>query len=143
MTERIKYLNILVLLAFLVGQVQYAYASFFCTMKDAPVSVSSMIMNTDEEDSQPCGECSCRVHAGPGQQVVEANCMLMHIIEKTTIDNFRVSDRSVSTVSRAWTLCGNQLPAGNRKLFTKSYQGFNPTNSPPLDLPTFNSTLRI
>lgn len=131
MTERIKYLSFLVLLTFLVGQVQYAYASYFCTMMDAPVSSPTMTMSMDDQFAQ----------RESGRQTVQASCMQMQLTEKKVVDNFTNTDKSISHFVGVVAVLHSQNEIG--QLSNYNFVQFSRTDSPPLDIPTFNSNLRI
>ncbi len=141
MIERIKYLNILVLLTFLVGQVQYAYASYLCTMKNAPVRSSSMPMAMDEANSQACDECSTFIQPESGQQIVQSNCVLVHLTDKSTLDNFTSLNKAIPHVVGIIAIVNQQSITNHQLSARPSIMRMG--DSPPLDLPTFNSSLRI
>lgn len=144
MNGKLKYLNLLVLLTFLVGQVQYAYASYFCTMKNAPVSSSSMLMSMDDCNDMACNGSGTFAQPEQVGQTVHGDCMQMRLSEKSTVDNFTSADKSISHFIGIVAFLSVHNGAGNdTQTLAISHQLFNQTNSPPLDLPTLNSNLRI
>ncbi len=141
MNERIKYLNILVLLIFLVGQVQYAYASYFCTMKNAETSSPTMTMSTDDESTVQFTERNGFAQPVSSQQIVQASCMQVQLTEKKVVDNFTNTDKSFSHFVGIVAVLQSQDEIS--QLSNNNFVQFSRTDSPPLDITTFNSNLRI
>lgn len=140
MKDKAKYLNLFVLLTFLVGQVQFAYASYLCTMKHAPVKSPVMAMAAPSDETQDvCTQCSGVIPPQNGQQLVEGNCIKIVTAEKSVISSFTDSVKLLSHFVTSF----NFVPASSSHLSTISYQLIRHSNSPPLDLPTLNSNLRI
>ncbi len=87
--DRMKYLNLLVLVAFAVGQVQYGYVSYFCTMEQKAVQRPTMSMTSPNvSDNDMCDECQGIIPSQHGQQLLESSCMKVVSMEKRTVDNF-------------------------------------------------------
>lgn len=143
MKERIKYLNVFVLLAFMVGQVQYAYSSYFCTMKNAGVSAATANMKMDAPKENSCDECAVTVQrVSPTAQSLKSNCMERRVEQKMVVDNFTGSQEMVHHfVGNLFTF--DNLAKIDNRLFTLHHSLFTSTDPPPLDLPTVNSNLRI
>jgi hypothetical protein len=143
MIGKLKYLNLLVLLTFLVGQVQYVYGFYFCTMDKATVSASNAEMKTDNCTEDACGECSAKVQSvSSASQELKSDCMQLHVEKKSVVDNF-TSSQKLSPHFIQFTLIGNQAESVSNQLFTLHHSLFTSTDPPPLDLPTVNSNLRI
>jgi len=139
---RTKYLNALVLLTFLVGQVQYAYSSYFCSMKQTPVKSPIMAMNSLTDNSNGiCRECQSVIPSRLGQLMIGSNCIKVIKAEKSVVSNFTQWAKFNSRVDLAFDL----MPAfSNRQSSGASgYKLFTPANSPPIDLPILNNNLRI
>jgi len=143
MNEKIKYLNIFVLLTFLVGQVQYVYSIYFCTMEHKTVQRPTMETScSTDNDGDLCEACQGVIPQQHGQQIIETNCIKVISVEKSMVDNFTSLQKYVQHfVSIAFI--GNQLDALTSQLSTINYEPLPLTDSPPLDLPTLNSNLRI
>jgi hypothetical protein len=146
MKEKIKYLNIVVLLTFLAGQVQYAYTSYFCTMKQVKVSTPSTLACSSmaKEDPGVCVECSVDVKTASQQhvaQLVNRNCIKVITAEKSVISNFTEWAKTADHFTNLFYF----LPEENdlRESFAGQMLALSRINSPPLDLPTLNSNLRI
>ena len=143
MIGKLKYLNLLVLLTFLVGQVQYAYSSYFCTMKNAGVSAAAAVMKMDGSKENSCDECTATVqHVSLTAQSLKSNCMERRVEQKMVVDNFTGSQQTVEHFVGTFFIAANPTTIGNQ-LFTVHSSLFTSTDSPPLDLPTLNSNLRI
>ena len=141
MNERTKYLSFLVLLTFLIGQVQYAYASYFCTMKNAPVSSPAMTMSMDDQSPTHCTECDAFEQPVSGQQILQMNCIQTQLTQKKVVDNFTNTDKSISHFVGIVAVLQSQDEIN--QLSNDNFVRFSRTDSPPLDIPTFNSNLRI
>jgi hypothetical protein len=143
MIGKLKYLNLLVLLTFLVGQVQYAYSSYFCTMKNAGISAAAADMKMDVPKENSCDECAVMPQSVPPTgQSLKSNCMERRVEQKMVVDNFTGSQEVVHHfVGNLFTF--DNLATIDNRLFTLRHSLFTSTDSPPLDLPTVNSNLRI
>ena len=142
MNDKVKYLNLFVLLTFMVGQVQFAYASYFCTMKQAPVKSPVMAMTSPgNETDDVCTQCSGVIPPQNGLQLVEGNCIKVVTAEKSVLGSFTVSikllNHFVTVLGFIPTFSVQQSPIINR------LSAVSESDSPPLDLPTLNSNLRI
>ena len=140
--DKVKYLNLFVLLTFLVGQVQFAYASYFCTMKQAPVKSPVMAMiSPGNETEDVCAQCSGVILPQHGPQLVEGNCIKVVTAEKSVVSSFTDSVKLLSHIVIVFgsiaAISGQHLAISNR------LSAINNADSPPLDLPTLNSNLRI
>jgi hypothetical protein len=138
--DKIKYLNLFVLLTFLVGQVQYAYASYFCTMKQSPVESPVMMMaSTSNQTADVCTQCSGVIPPQNGPQLIGGNCIKIVTSEKSVVSSFTDSVKLLSHFVTAFSF----VPVSSYQPSAVSYQLFRHSDSPPLDLPTLNSNLRI
>ncbi|HUI28765.1 MAG TPA: hypothetical protein VLX91_01020 [Candidatus Acidoferrales bacterium] len=140
MPERLKYLNIIVLLTFLVGQVQYAYAWYFCTMNRAPVSSTSNVMMMDNSNENSCAECG--VQQVSAEQSLKSNCMQARLQEKSVVDSFTSSQKLVQHFAQSIML-GHVSESFGNQLFPFNHKPFTSTDPPPLDIPTSSGNLRI
>lgn len=142
MNERMKYLNLFVLLAFTAGQVQYAYTSYFCTMEHKSVQRPTMTnASVTDNDGDACEECQGVIPQAHGQQLIESNCIKVIFSEKSTIDSFAEWGKIHSHFEIALGLI--QTNVYTKAVSHQSFSVTSSTNSPPLDLPTLNSNLRI
>ena len=133
-------MNLLVLSTFMVGQVQFAYASYFCTMKQAAVKSPVMEMTSQISDAaEVCTQCSGVIPPQHGSQLVEGNCIKIVSTEKSVVSSFT---DSVKLLSHFVTVI-SFIPALNYHPSAIGHQLISPSSSPPLDLPTLNSNLRI
>ena len=138
--DKAKYLNLLVLLTFLVGHVQYAYASYFCTMKQAPVQSPAMTMTPPSNQTEDaCTQCSDVIPPREGPQFVEGNCIKIVTAEKSVVSSFTDSVKLLNHFVTAYSF----VPVLNYQPSAINYQLFTHSNSPPLDLPILISNLRI
>ena len=138
--DKAKYLNLFVLLTFLVGQVQFAYASYFCTMKQAPVKSPVMAMTSPgNETEDACTQCSGVIPPHNEQQLVEGNCIKVVTAEKSVVSSFTDSVKLLSHFVIAFSF----VPPSSYQPSAVHYQLFSRNSSPPLDLPILNSNLRI
>lgn len=140
--EKIKYLNLFVLLAFLVGQVQYAYTFYFCTMKQMPVSAPSMATTSVADDADGiCDECQGVIAQPHGLQLVEGNCVKVVTTEKSVVSNFTELAKFNSHIVTVFNFI--QADGYAQQISRQSFILVFQANSPPLDIPTLNSNLRI
>ncbi len=142
MNEKIKYLSLLVMLTFVVGQVQYAYATYFCTMKQMVVNSASIEMAaTSSMGMTACDECAGTVQPKFAVQIVQGNCIQVQLAEKKIVDNFTDSGKYNlhPTASLVFIVVQDQCRQISRQNFIPVLR----TDSPPLDIPTFQSNLRI
>lgn len=142
MSRAYKYLNLLVLSTFLVGQVQYAYSTYFCTMMQQPVSAPVMKMNMDTEAGNACDQCQAVTPTHQSEQLRQGDCVQLTISQKSTLDNFTDSQKSVQHFVSA-AFISNSLSTVTTQLLPTSCHLLPIAVSPPLDLPTLNSNLRI
>ncbi len=143
MSTRVKYFNFLVLSAFLVGQVQYAYSYYFCSMSKQQVSSPSMNMDMmDAASENMCDQCQAVTPIRDGAHLTQTDCVSLITSQKSTVDNFTDSHRLVQHFISAALVGSSLSTVASRLPFTASH--VLPTAvSPPLDLPTLNSNLRI
>lgn len=130
------------MLAFMVGQVQYAYSSYFCTMRQMSVKSPNMSMNmpTDRNGSS-CGECQVAVPPQHAQQLIGSNCIKVISAEKSVVSSFAERAKFHSQVVIAFSFI--QADEYARQPGHQSLISVPPINSPPLDLPILNNNLRI
>ncbi len=143
MTKASKYLNLFVLLALLVGQLQFVRTTYFCTEQLRTVNMPSAEMHSSEpmSDNETCDECQGFIPSYHGQTLSSTNCIQVHILTKSAVSNFAITDKSISNpAGTVWT----------RKMSSVSYRPSaisctltNRDSSPPSDIPIANSNLRI
>lgn len=140
--DKVKYLNLFVLLTFLVGQVQFAYVSYFCTMKQAPVKSAVMAMaSSSNETDVVCTQCSGMIPPQNGLRLVAGNCIKVVTAEKSVVSSFT---DSVKMLSHFVIVLGFiQAINGQHLAISNQLSAINNADPPPLDLPTLNSNLRI
>ena len=141
--RKLKYLNTLVLLTFLVGQTQYAYTSYFCTLKQMPVKAPTVaVTSTTDETCGMCDECQGVIMPPQhGLPTIEGNCIKVVTTEKSVISNLAEWAKFNSHIISALYFIqsnGFSVQSGSQNVSLASQ-----AQSPPLDLPTLNSNLRI
>ena len=143
MTKTSKYLNLFVLLALLVGQLQFVRTTYFCTEQLRTVNRPSAEMHSSKpmSDSETCDECQGFIPLYHGQTLSRTNCIQEHTLTKGVVSNFTIVDKSISNpAGTVWT----------RNMSSVSYRPpvisrtlTNCNSSPPSDIPIANSNLRI
>lgn len=140
MKAKSNYLSLLILLPFIVGQVQYAYTSYFCEMTGKiacpPCAPSSMAGSND------CDECTSVALPDYVGESFNSDCMQLNIEQKSVVDNFTSSQKVIHHFVVV-SAVGLQATAASGQSQGFSEIVFIPTDSPPPDLPTLNSSLRI
>ncbi len=143
MTKTSKYLNLFVLLALLVGQVQLVRTTYFCTEQLRAVNRPSAEMHSSRpmSDNEICDECQGFIPFYHGLALSSANCLQVHTLTKGAVSNFTIADKSISN------------PAGTVWTRNMSFVSYRPpvisctltnrNSSPPSDIPIANSNLRI
>lgn len=86
-----KYLGLLVSIAFVVGQVQYAYAAYYCTMIHRQVDSQSEIAVSPEGrvSDQTCVLCDCTATTSRAQEKYEPDCVRVTVGHKDVVGNFQ------------------------------------------------------
>ncbi len=131
------------MLTFVVGQVQFAYSSYFCTMKQLTVKTPIMAMTSNSDLNEGvCEQCQEVMPPSHGQQLVEGNCIKVVTTEKNVVSSFSDSQRSIQHFVGV-AVIGDQLSSTGYLPSAISYRLLTQADSPPLDLPTLNSNLRI
>ena len=131
------------MLTFVVGQVQLAYSSYFCTMKQMTVKTPIMAMTSNSDLNEGvCEQCQEVMQPSHGQQLVEANCIKVITTEKSVVSSFSDSQRSIQHFVGV-AVIGDQLSSTGYLPSAIGYQLLAQADSPPLDLPTLNRNLRI
>jgi hypothetical protein len=137
MSNKAKYLSLFVMLTFTVGQVQYAYSSYFCTMTHKTYGPA---MAAGSSGDGSCSPTAC-VTPAHGQQLVDASCMQLRLAEKKVVDSFASPDKAPShIVAIVAILPGRLFSVEPATFITVAIQ---PCVFPPPDIPTLNSNLRI
>ena len=136
------YLNLVVVLAFLVGQVQYSCSLYFCTMMNKRVT-SSQTGSTSEP--LPCC-CPCNTAQGMSssehiQRIVASNCLRLIKSKKKVVSNFTSSGNSFRPI--VGNMLSVSLDKSDLRSFTQGHLSIIDNKPPPLDLPIFNRILRI
>lgn len=143
MNDKHRYFYLFVLTAFLAGQVQYAYISYFCTEQHVPVAKPSVEMNSAQMStgSKTCDECQGFIPAYHGQALAQTNCIQVRTLQKSTVGSFAELNKNHFSSSTTFVLSLTQ----SRRLPITSVSGepISQGDSPPCDLPVFNSILRI
>ncbi len=131
------------MLTFVVGQIQYAYSSYFCTMMQRQVKAPTMAMNpATATPSDVCDECQAvAMPARHGVQLAQGDCMELVTSQKHTLDNFTEWSRYHAQFAASFSFV--QMYDYTPQLVSQSFILASPANSPPLDLPILNSNLRI
>ncbi len=142
MSRIVKYLNLLVLSTFMIGQVQYAYSTYFCTMMQQQVSAPVMKMNMGTEAKNTCDQCKAVTPDHQGEQLNQSDCIQSTTLQKSTLDNFTDSQKLVHHFVPAAFISNSLSTVGSQLLLT-TYHVLPTPVSPPSDLPILNSNLRF
>jgi hypothetical protein len=111
-------------------------------MKQMTVHSPEMAMTVNDSSENFCDECAAIVQSVSSGQSLNSNCMQVRVVQKMVVDNFTGAQKSIrhfvgfETISHQLSAVGYQPSANN-------YQLFAPADSPPLDIPTASSNLRI
>ncbi len=142
MSKRAKYLSLLSMLAFLAGQVQYSYTTYFCRMLDAYVPAQTMALSVQAGHADDaCVECDPLVAADSGHQIMVPNCFQINTLQKDVVSTF-VGTSTVDLHPVTAIFAVLPPPVVQQAGMLHSFI-FRTALSPPLDLPTLNSTLLI
>lgn len=130
------------MLAFLTGQVQYGYTTYFCRMLDAYVPAQTMALEVQTgHASDACVECDPSGSADSGHQIMVPNCFQINTLQKDVVSTF-VGTSAVDLHAVTAIVAILPPPVVQQAAMHHSYF-FRTALSPPLDLPTLNSTLLI
>ncbi len=144
MSRLVKYLNLLVLSTFLVGQVQYAYSTYFCTMMQQRVNGPTVHMKSKTSNSEiTCGQSQDVKSISNVVQLIQGDCIKLVTSKKSTLDSFTDLHKSVQHSVPAAIIIGNSLSTVAIQLLSASHYLLPAAVSPPLDILTLNSNLRI
>ena len=128
--------------AFLVGQVQYACSSYFCTMTQKPVSAPTMTMKLKTHSCEDL--CNCDQKTPPPQNrqdLVGDNCIKIVNYKKSVVSSFTGSAKLIghfgSVLGFIPALNGHQSAIRNLLVAT------NDAASPSPGLHILNCNLRI
>jgi hypothetical protein len=111
-------------------------------MKQMPVETPTMTMNsTDAMSGDICDECQGVITPQHGRPSIKDNCIKVVTSEKSVISNFAEWAKFNSHIVTAFNFirADSYAQEFSRQSFILVFQ----VNSPPLDLLTFNSNLRI
>ncbi len=137
------YLNLLILSTFLVGQVQYAYSSYFCTMTQQPVNAPTMKSAPSGLAPEAfCEKCQAVKPAQNGEQLNQGDCVKVITSEKSTLSSFTDSQKSIQHFAPIAFVI-NELSAISARPLHTTYYLIPTAASPPLDISILNSNLRI
>ena len=143
MIKTSKYLNLSVLLALLVGQLQFVRTTYFCTEQLRAVNGPSAEMHSSRpmSDNEICDECQGFISFYHGLALSSTNCIRVHTLTKSAVSNFTIADKSISnSAGTVWTrnlsFVSNRPPVISCTLTNRN-------SSPPSDIPIANSNLRI
>ena len=142
MKPKVKYLALLVTLTFIVGQVQFAYSSYFCSMKQVILKHVQTGMTCDAMSGDDMADMGTGVALSlRGQQLAAQNCMQLRLAEKKVVDTFTGSDMPEQHFVGAAVIIQPLEPGIPTSGANPSFICRNP--SPPQDLPTLLNNLRI
>ncbi len=135
------YLNLVVILAFLVGQVRYERSSYYCTMMHNTVSASAVGTSSRQ---LPCG-CSCKAsqRSRPlvGRQLTARGCIRIIKLHKKVVSNYTDSGKiRLPFVLNVYLV---SMDNGDLCPDTHSFYAFFDGRSPPPDFIIVNRILRI
>lgn len=143
MNDRTKYLSLLILLTFTVGQVQYGHTTYFCTMLNLFLPSQSAAASMQEQGNRndACYACQGTTSEVTGNPTIESNCFEVINLNKDVVSSFLGS-----TVPVVYKVCAFVLTLSQPQVSRSNSRGMfvaPAALSPPLDLPTLNSNLRI
>ncbi len=143
MTKTSKYLNLFVLLALLVGQVQFVRTTYYCTEQLRAVNRPSAEMHSSKpmSDNEICDECQGFIPFYHEQTLSRTNCIQVHTLSKSSVSNFTIADKSIS--NPAGTVWARNMSSVSYRPPAISCTLTNRNSSPPSDIPIANSNLRI
>ena len=143
MTKTSKYLNLFVLLALLVGQLQFVRTTYFCTEQLRAVNRPSAEMHSSKpmSDNEICDECQGFIPFYHGQALSRTNCIQVHTLTKSGVSNFTIADKSIS--NPAGTIWTRNMSSVSYRPSAINCTLTNRDSSPPSDIPIENSNLRI
>ena len=143
MTKTSKYLNLFILLALLVGQLQFVRATYFCTEQLRAVSMPSAEMHSSRpmSDNEICDECQGFIPFYHGQTLSRTNCIQVRTLTKSAVSNFSIADKSIS--NPAGTVWTRNMSSVSYRPSAISCTLTNCNSSPPSDIPIANRNLRI
>ncbi len=126
----------------MVGQVQYACVSYFCTMTHRPVSTPTMTMKLKTHSCEDLCNCDQRIPPPQNRQdLVGDNCIKIVDYTKSVVSSFTDSAKLighfVTVLGFIPALNGHQSAIGNPLFAT------NNAASPPPGLHILNCNLRI
>lgn len=143
MNRTTRYMSLAILLTFTVGQVQYGYTSYFCTMLNAflPSPAAAATIHNQEMNNGACSACQGVTETVSGAQNLEPNCLRIVSIQKDVVASFlgTTSINLHNTVSVAFVMPQMSFSRTN----VQGRSTVSPESPPPLDLPTIHSNLRI
>lgn len=139
-SSRAKYLSLLVILTFTVGQFQYAYSSYFCTMKHVTLSLEDVIGTASGNSCASSCDGTLELPSEQGRQILGMNCMQYRLTEKKVVDTFTGQDKpQLHIVGVMAVLPAMQIVSQSAGVVITAVG----SSSPPPDIPTINSNLRI
>lgn len=135
-----KYLSFLVVLMFVVGQIQYGYTTYFCTMMNEFLP-SAPVMLSSQYETDTCSQCDGVLAAQQSSQTFAPNCFQINSLQKDVISTFTAAGNHDLYVVNVAAPIVIHPQVAQTTLWSLTIAPA--TSSPPLDLPTFNSNLRI
>ena len=144
MLVRLKYVNLLLTLALLAGQVQYVHTTFFCTEQHAPVSKPTVKMQSADMSSGStiCDECRGMIPVQHGATLSSANRIQITTRSKDIVSGFTLSEKLLPHFE-AGKVCFSQYTSSPIQHPGVSVWLFNATDFPPLPLHVLNLSFRI
>ncbi len=144
MKNKFRYLRAFLTLAFVVGQIQCAYATCFCTERQSPVSMPRVVMNSPDTSSGStiCDECHGVITMEHGMSLESPSCILFTLHTKSVVSSFT----NLETFSGHFEpiMLFHFISRGTcRTTLASNHLLFATTDSPPLPLHLTNLNLRI
>lgn len=135
-----KNFSLMMVLMFVVGQIQYGYTTYFCTMLNEFVPSPAMTLAVQHE-GDACGQCGGVFASHHENQTFEPNCFKINSVQKDVVSTFTSSSNpdsfSITTVAFIVPRLLFQQNVHWKFIVAPDAQ------SPPQDLLTFNRSLRI
>ena len=144
MLFRFKYVNLLLTLALLAGQVQYVYTTYFCTEQHSPISRPAVEMRSADMSSGStiCDECRGVIPVQHGATLASANCIQITTHSKSVVSSFTISDKPLSHFEVGKVSFSRYTSSPSQHSGIRVHL-LNATDSPPLPLHVLNLNFRI
>lgn len=138
-----RYLTLLLCLSFLVGQVPYAYATYYCTVEHKAVGMPSKEERSSPKDlsTKICDACQGVLIIHRTEGVAKPNCLRVEKHKKDVTDSFAENGYATPHPLVCVVLIG--CKQAGRSDGKRALLAFPRNASPPENIPLLGSSLRI